>query len=143
MLEATLEALKFVNSPTDFLIKKFSKTAEAEPSSAGLAELQQQAQRTELEMRIAESEAKVAQELAIAKRIENAEEVEMTEFYEYSGEGQVGVQALTESFSIGASGAGRRISKRKFIFRGGSAAATGEELTKALTEANSEPSVTG
>lgn len=38
-------------------------------------------------MRMSEAEARVAQELAIAKRIETAHEVEMTEYFDYSGQG--------------------------------------------------------
>jgi len=44
--------------------------------------------RQELEGRIAEYQARVAQEVAIAKRIDNALEVENEEFYDTSGEGQ-------------------------------------------------------
>jgi len=69
-------------------------------------------------MRTAEAQARVAQEVAIARRIETAKEVEIEEFYNYSGEGLIGVKSDGESISLGAGGAVRRISKRFYRFRG-------------------------
>lgn len=132
--DALVEYLKAVASPTDYLIEKFTKTANAASDTAPLDDLYNLAKRREVEMRISEAEARVAQELAIAKRIENADEVEMTEFYEYAGEGQIGVKAQADMFSIGTSGSGRRISKRKFKFKGGASVITNAELSMALEE---------
>ncbi len=42
----------------------------------------------------------------------------MEEFYDYSGEGHIGAKTDGESLSLGASGTGRRISKRIYRFRG-------------------------
>lgn len=122
MLDITLETLKFINSPTDFLIRKFSQQVDNVVEPVAMDELRRLAEREEIEMRMSEAQARVAQELAIAKRIETAEEVEMTEFYDYSGKGHVGVDATGESFKIGAGGSGRRVSKRKFKFKGGAIA---------------------
>lgn len=69
-------------------------------------------------MKMAEAQARVAQELALASRIETAEEVEMEEYYDTSGEGSLGVQATEGALSLGASGSGRKVSKRVFRFKG-------------------------
>ena len=45
----------------------------------------------------------------------------MEEFYDYSSEGHIGVKTNGESLSLGAGGAGRRISKRVYRFRGNTA----------------------
>lgn len=70
---------------------------------------------------MAEAQARVAQEVAIARRIETAEEVEMEEFYDYSGEGHIGAKSDGQFLSLGAGGAGRRISRRVYRFRGNTA----------------------
>jgi len=72
---------------------------------------------------MAEAEARVAQELAIARRIETAHEVEMTEYFDYSGEGHAGFKASGNTLTAGLGGSGRKVSKRKFVFKGGVAVA--------------------
>jgi len=114
-----LEGAKMVTSPTSYLIDSFAQSLKDKEEPSGLVELRVEAERRELEMRMAEAEARVAQELAIARRIETAHEVEMTEYFDYSGKGHVGLKADAESISVGAGGSGRRVSKRKFIFKGG------------------------
>ncbi|GLO38980.1 hypothetical protein PPUN15366_06240 [Pseudomonas putida] len=113
-----IEGLKFMNSPTSYLVDAFEESVKERPEPAGIDELRVETERRELEMRMSEAEARVAQELAIARRIETAYEVEMTEYFEYAGKGHVGVSAEGEAFSIGAGGSGRRVSKRKFVFKG-------------------------
>lgn len=117
--QAAVTALKFVNSPTSFLLSAFEQSVSDRPESDKVDDLREETVKRELEMRMAEAEARVAQELAIARRIETADEVEMTEFFEYAGEGHAGVKANEGGVSVGVSGSGRRISKRKFIFKGG------------------------
>ncbi|NAN54819.1 hypothetical protein EX349_26865 [Pseudomonas protegens] len=117
--QAAVKALKFVNSPTSFLLSAFEQTVSDRPDTDRVDVLREETVKRELEMRMAEAEARVAQELAIARRIETAEEVEMTEFFEYAGEGHAGLKANESSISVGVSGSGRRISKRKFVFKGG------------------------
>lgn len=75
-------------------------------------------EKQELEMRMAAAHARVSQELAIARRIETAEEVEMEEYYDNSGEASLGVQTDGLSLSAGVSGSGRRVTKRVYRFRG-------------------------
>jgi hypothetical protein len=81
-----------------------------------MGRLDQELQRQEMSLRMAEMQARVAQELAIAQRIEGAEEVEIEEYYESGGEGSLGFTPGTNS--IGASARGRRVTKRVFRFLG-------------------------
>lgn len=109
-------------NPTAFLIEQIvdatsSGVSKAEKiSDQELAEIQLEARRQELQMRMAEAQAKVAQELAIAKRIEDAEDVEIEEFYEYSGEGGLRAGFAVDSVALSADAAARRVSKRVYRF---------------------------
>jgi hypothetical protein len=74
--------------------------------------------RKKVETEILELEAKVAQELAISKRIENAEVVEIEEYYEGSGKGNAGASVDENSFKFGLAGEGKKITKRIYRFTG-------------------------
>ena len=78
-------------NPTGFLVSKIAEYAlesiKDDPSKKTLEELELVAKKQELQMQMAEAQAKVAQELAIAKRIEIAEEVEIEEFYDLNADG--------------------------------------------------------
>ena len=87
-------------------------------SNSDLLEVNKETERLENEMRRLEAQAKVAQEMAIASRIEQALEVQIEEFYEYAGEGKAGLTADQKGLTIGVSGAGKRISKRIYKFSG-------------------------
>jgi len=63
-------------------------------------------------------EARVAQEIAIARRIETADNVEIEEYYDYHGKGGLGVQSSGDGIYVGASGEGQRVSKRIYRFIG-------------------------
>ena len=64
-------------------------------------------------------QARVAQELAIAERISVSHEVVIEEYYEGAGKGQLGLKVDAEALSLGASGDGRRVTKRVIRFSGG------------------------
>ncbi|MCI1013311.1 hypothetical protein HWE04_05575 [Herbaspirillum sp. C7C2] len=115
-----VEAIKFSFNPSGYLIERLAKKVIAEESTSPTAidDLRLLAERQEIEMKMAEAQARVAQELALASRIETAEEVEMEEYYDTSGEGSLGVQATEGTLSLGASGSGRKVSKRVFRFKG-------------------------
>ncbi|RYZ75766.1 MAG: hypothetical protein EOP06_32000 [Proteobacteria bacterium] len=81
----------------------------------GLA-LERQSQ--ELSLPMLQLQAKVAQEVAIATRIENAEEVEIEEYFEGSGEGTAGVKNDANSLTLGMAGSGRKVVKRVYKFKG-------------------------
>ncbi|ATX81713.1 hypothetical protein Ga0123462_0844 [Mariprofundus ferrinatatus] len=113
-----------LNQLIDLTAKNVAKSEEN--SDMQVPSLREEVERQELQMRIAEAQARVAQELAIATRIETAEEVEMEEFYEYCGEGNIGAKTDGETFSVGAGGSGKRVSKRVYRFRGNSSIALDE-----------------
>lgn len=131
--KSILDSVRIVYSPTSVLMEAFAQSLKEKQEPTGLAELRVEAERRELEMRMSEAEARVAQELAIARRIETAHEVEMTEYFDYSGKGHLGLKADGESISVGAGGSGRRVSKRKFVFKGGSAIAEIESKLEPLS----------
>ncbi|WEM43889.1 hypothetical protein PTW35_08975 [Photobacterium sp. DA100] len=119
------EAAKIAINPTGYLLNQIVQStlgnmSDPEGPVSEIDELRLESERQELQMRIAEAQAKVAQEIAIAKRIETAEEVEMEEFYDYSGSGKLGVAMDQQSMNIGASGEGKRVSKRIYRFKGSS-----------------------
>lgn len=82
------------------------------------AQLTDEAQKAELQSLVFQSQAKVQQELSIARRILAAEEVEIEEFYDGSASADLGVKASTEKVSFGLNGQGRKITKRVIKFKG-------------------------
>ena len=118
----TTTAAAVTFGPTGYLIAKIAETAlDSTKDSTGkktLEELQLVAKKQEIQMQMAEAQARVAQELAIAKRIEIAEEVEIEEYYDISGKGDLGVKASEREVVVGASAAGRKVTKRIYKFRG-------------------------
>jgi hypothetical protein len=91
-----------------------------EASARSLEALREEAAKQEIKMEFSQHQARVAQELAIAKRIENAVEVEIEEYYDNSGKGSAGlsVNAETQTGSLGLSGESRKVSKRVYRFKG-------------------------
>jgi hypothetical protein len=83
-----------------------------------MTELRKEEAKQEISMRMAERQAKVAQELAIAERIRDAEEVNIEEYYDNLVEGGASVSASADGFSGSLAGKSARISKRVFIFKG-------------------------
>ena len=81
--------------------------------------LEEESIKEDIRARVLQNQAKAAQEMAIARRIENAEEVEIEEYYDMSGEGLVGAKGSNEGLSLGASAEGRKITKRVIKFKGG------------------------
>ncbi|UOE38418.1 hypothetical protein [Chryseobacterium oryzae] len=80
--------------------------------------INQELNRKKVETEILELEAKVAQELAISKRIESAEIVEIEEYFEGFGKGNLGVNYEEKSLKAGMSGEGRKVTKRIYRFTG-------------------------
>lgn len=100
---------------TSFLIEKGIEAAfntmQSVSKNGTVEDLQTEARKQEIQ-------ARVAQELAIAERIGNAETVEIEEFYDVGGEGNVGVSAKKGSLNVGVSGEGRKVTKRIYKFKG-------------------------
>ncbi len=90
------------------------KTAESE----GLESLGKEAEKQRILMEFQAHQARVAQELSIAERITSSHEVEIEEYYDGSGKGHIGLKTEGESIALGASGEGRRVTKRIIRFTG-------------------------
>ncbi|MBU4524132.1 MAG: hypothetical protein KUA37_00065 [Desulfomicrobium sp.] len=120
----SIEIVKFAINPSGYLIRKALDTAiesfttDAKSKTVTTAKLEEEAIRQDIETRVLQGKARVEQELAIARRIDNAEDVEIEEYYDSSGEGALGLKTSEESLTLGASGAGRRITKRVYKFKG-------------------------
>ncbi|OAT20229.1 hypothetical protein M979_0966 [Buttiauxella noackiae ATCC 51607] len=75
-------------------IEAFSKkSTDATQTSAQLTD---EAQKVEIQSLVLQSQAKVQQELSIARRILAAEEVEIEEFYDGSASADLGAKASTD-----------------------------------------------
>jgi hypothetical protein len=123
--EITKGAIRYTNPLLGLIVDATEKTidkAKTATDSGDIQKLQIEVQRQEIALRMAEFQAKVAQEVAIARRIDTAEDVEIEEFYDTSGKGKIGINAKTEGESLtvgaGVSGEGRRVTKRIYRFRG-------------------------
>ena len=121
MDDNTAEALKFAFIPYYAIYKALTKASEDSSESAAsddLEALRMLEARQEVEMRMAERQAKVAQELAIADRIRTAVEVEIEEFYDVSGEAALGggTDGATVSVKLGAKGS--KVTRRVYRFQG-------------------------
>jgi hypothetical protein len=121
-MQDTLEkAVKIVGWPLFGLIidgvKESSKDMEKAKS---LDSLKEESIKQEIMMEFSKHQARVAQELAIAKRIENALEVEIEEYYDNSGKADAGlnINVAAQTGGFGLSNEGRRISKRVYRFKG-------------------------
>jgi len=70
------------------------------------------------ELALLEDQAKVAQEVAIANRIESATEVEIEEYYGNIGDGTVGVSSREGAVTLGVGGSKQNVTKRVYKFSG-------------------------
>lgn len=122
----TLEVVKITLNPTGYLIEKVINRNVQEFSDnsvkSNLQELKEHALREEIKSSVLQNQAKVEQELAIARRIENAEEVEIEEYYDLSGNGGVGLKGDDKGVTLGVNGEGRKVTKRIIKFKGYSSA---------------------
>lgn len=112
-----------IANPVPWMITEGLKKATESISNAsdqGLAQLEQEVAKQNFKMRIAEQQARVEQELAIARRIDNAVEVEIEEFYDTTGKGNLGltVDGNSQTASLGIGAEGRRVTKRIYHFKG-------------------------
>lgn len=121
--------------PTGLLAKQLYDLASAaleNPSSGSktVDALAEAAATRELEQRIEQANARIAQEYAIAARISESAEVEIEEHYEYASDikGGVSGNVQTGDVSVGGSGASQRVSRRIYRF-------TGRAEMKACSEA--------
>ncbi|MGV1829237.1 hypothetical protein [Agrobacterium vitis] len=98
-------------------IENSSKEIDA-ASERGIEDLRQEIAKQELRLGFDMQQARIAQELAIAHRITNAETVEIEEFYDRSGSGQAGLGISEEGLNLGLRGDGKSVVKRIYKFSG-------------------------
>jgi len=105
ILEAVTKAAKLVDTASD----------------KGVSELKDEVDKESIRLQFALQQARIAQELAIARRIEMASEVEIEEFYDNSGKGNIGANfdATAKTMGLGVGAEGRFVTKRVYHFRGG------------------------
>ena len=106
--------------PAAIAMLRAARDSEQIAKKGDLDALGDEARRQALELRMAQMQAEVAQEIAIAQRIANAEQVEIEEYYEGEAEGSVGVKTDSETVTVGLGAKGRKVTKRVFRFKGGS-----------------------
>lgn len=116
------KGIGYVYFPIPSAIYEISKIAIDRVSKASesgtIDELKDTIMKQKLELDFAKSQAQIEQELAIARRIDNAEEVEIEEYYELSGKGQVGIDINEQSsISAGLSANGSKVTKRIYRFK--------------------------
>jgi len=118
----TVDVLKMALNPSGYLIEKMmNKNAEAfdaESEKSSIQKLKEDALREEIKASVFLNQAKVEQELAIARRIDSAEEVEIEEYYDLSGNAGAGLKADEKGVTLGVNGEGRKVTKRVIKFKG-------------------------
>lgn len=86
--------------------------------SQGVSELELEAAKQKIIMEFQAHQARVSQEIAIAERISTSDEVEITEYYDVSGNGHMGLNVKENGITIGAGGEGRKVTHRVIKFSG-------------------------
>lgn len=115
-LDALIQTTPIVG-PSLAAMSRAASESESASESQDLVVLDNEAQRQKIELSMAEMQAKVAQEVAIARRIEEADEVEIEEYYEGEVEGNAGLKTDGQSLSLGIGGKGSRVTKRVYRFK--------------------------
>ena len=108
--------------------------------NVSITELEQSAMEAKLTAEVLTNQAKVQQEQAIATRILLAEVVEIEEYYDISGQGNLGLSAdgASETITLGASLQGKKISKRVIKFSGFNNNVSEETLNNMMLSQKSE-----
>lgn len=100
------------------ILKTLNSTSSMTLDTKNIEEVTDEADKQVVLLQLAQLQARVAQELAIAIRIETADEVEIEEFYDTSKDGKAGITGSSKSVEIGVSGSARKITKRVYKFKG-------------------------
>ena len=116
-LELMVKSTPIIGPVAGVLIES-ARDAEVASQGADLSVLANEAKRQEISLHMAKMQAQVAQELAIAHRIENAVEVEIEEYYEGNGRGGLSGSANLDGASVFLGGEGRKVVKRIYRFTG-------------------------
>ena len=86
-------------------------------SSKPLSELEEIGRRVEIESAALLSQAKVEQEVSIARRILCAQEVEIEEFYDVKGSGSAGFSQQEQGVQLGLAGDVQRVTRRVILIQ--------------------------
>lgn len=120
--DTALKVVRIVSPLTAALVDlvSYSNTSVNDASDKGIDILKEELEKQKIRMEYDAHQAKVAQELAIAVRIENAEEVEIEEYYDNQGKANAGLSfdGKSNSGTLGLSGEGRSVTKRIIRFKG-------------------------
>ncbi|HCT9943206.1 TPA: hypothetical protein OUD64_003852 [Enterobacter kobei] len=139
-----IDLIRMVVNPTGFMLETLLKQSMSTFSNSATnkeitpEELSEEAVKANLQSTVLAEQAKVEQEISIAKRILIAEKVEIEEFYDTSGAGHLGVKTDGTTFSLGAQGEGKRVTKRVIKFKGFNSEAI--SLLNAASEKNNSES---
>lgn len=139
-----LDMLRVALNPGGYLIdialKKSMETFSSSTSDIDITPeaLNDEAIKANIQSTVLAEQAKVEQEISIAKRILIAEKVEIEEFYDTYGSGGIGAKAEADKFSFGAHGEGKKVTKRIIKFKGFNSEAIG--LLTSNVENNPLPS---
>lgn len=119
-----LDILRMALNPSGYLIDiALKKSMESFSSSTSEKDITPEAMNEEaikanIQSTVLAEQAKVEQEISIAKRILIAEKVEIEEFYDTSGSGGIGAKAESDKLSFGAHGEGKKVTRRVIKFKG-------------------------
>ena len=116
-----MDGLKLLSPGSYLIAKAVEKGVESfskDTKNNTLEELREEEIRQNIQSRVLQEQARTEQELAIARRIDNAEDVEIEEYYDLSGKASAGLNTNGEEISLGLAGEGRRVSKRIYKFKG-------------------------
>lgn len=114
------DILRYTSPLISMVIEGVEKATGAVNSAAdkGIEPLRQEVAKQEIRLGFEMQQAKIAQELAIAQRILNAEVVEIEEFYDRSGKGQLGLKLEPDVPTLGLGAEGKSVVKRIYKFSG-------------------------
>ncbi|MCI5191486.1 MAG: hypothetical protein D3905_17230 [Candidatus Electrothrix sp. AS4_5] len=115
-LEAVVATTPIIGPSAAALIRASNESKRASESN-DINILNDEAEKQKVELLMAEMQARVAQEMAIAQRIQSAHEVEIEEYYEGIGEGNAGIKAAEGSINVGVGGKGSKVTKRIYRFK--------------------------
>lgn len=116
-MDALIESTPLLG-PSLAAMTRAARESEAASDSNDIDILTAKETKQRIELSMAEMQAKVAQEIAIAKRIEDADEVHIEEYYEGETEGNLGLKTdPANNISLGIGGKKSRVTKRIFKFK--------------------------
>lgn len=109
--------------PSYWLAKKIVEAVTATESDGSATDIERtyaDTQSVRQKIELMQAAARAAQEHALAERIKFAEEVEIEEFYEASGGGDLGLKgdAKSQTAAFGAFGRGQKVTRRVVKLKG-------------------------